>query len=119
MAREQALMEGAGEVHIEIDETIDVRDKDVIMFSLSGRFKDYAGKWAQLHGRHLAEVARAAVAVYVVYDLASEPSLRKKSRKYATPEDRKEAQQKRERDKRDLVRRLMNAYRSGAVEADV
>lgn len=85
-------------------------EKTSILLQLTVEFKDALGQYAQEHNKPSAEIIRLAIAIYIGYDVekASIPSGR--PRIYASKEDRLEAQKKKTKKERDLVKQLMADY---------
>jgi len=94
-------------------------DKTALMFGLTETFKDAIAEWAQTNDRSTADVCRQAIAEYIDYDLAGEQTGREnrgRPTKYASPEERKQAQKNREIAKRELVKNLLREHEA-AIKA--
>ena len=81
---------------------------------LKAALDEYAGK--RNLGR--AAVIRQAIATQIKYDLSKEPA-RTRATKYADPEARKAAQKRRNAEKREWVKTLIEAARRAEREDDI
>jgi hypothetical protein len=104
------------------DTTNSTSNKVTLMVTMSSGLKEAIGAYAASVDRSMADVVREMLAEAVGYNLDGEPkSAGRRATKYATPEERKAAQKERERQKRELVRRLLDEHnkmeREQAAEA--
>jgi hypothetical protein len=77
-----------------------------IMFPLPAELKAAIGEYATKHGRSMADVCRTAIAQYIGVELP--PATPRQ--KYATAEDRAKAQRARQKDRRELIKKLLAEY---------
>lgn len=82
---------------------------NTIMFNVSDQFQEALDQFVGEKNESRAAIVRQAVAKFIKYDLASEPATTRKS-KYASAEERKEAQKARAKKRRELTRQLLAAY---------
>lgn len=90
--------------------------KTHLMIVISEAQKDALGVYAMKHDRSIASVVREAIASQIGYDFSTEVKpveTRGRPRKYATDEERKNANKVRAAAQRQLVKQLLSAYRSG------
>lgn len=83
-------------------------NKAQVLFTCTDAFKDALGTYAQNKNTSAADVIRRAVAKEIGYDLSKEPADAR--RKYESIEARKEAQNKRGREARGEVAKLIAAF---------
>lgn len=77
-----------------------------ILITCTTRFKNAVGEYAQQHNVSVALLIRDAVAKYIKYDFDEEKTTDRR-RKYASAEDRKEAQRQRQKQERAEVNKLL------------
>lgn len=83
-------------------------NKAQVLFTCTDAFKDALGTYAQNKNTSVADVIRRAIAKEIGYDLSKEPVDTR--RKYASVEARKEAQNRRGREAREEVKKLVAAF---------
>ena len=84
--------------------------EEKLMISLSKAMKDELGKYATARNTSIASVVRSAVAKEIKFDLTAEPTTTHK--KYNSVEERKAAQQARDKERRELIKKLLNDYKA-------
>jgi|SRR5688572_11720848 len=89
-----------------------------VLFTCTESFKEALGTYAQQNKVSLSIVIREAVARQIGYDLANEETTDGR-KKYASKEDRLEAQKKRQRLERREVTKLLEALAHEQHLADV
>lgn len=84
-------------------------DRTQMLFVCSNEFKDALGEYATKHNLSASEVIRVAVSTYIGYDASNENFVDKR-RKYATEEERRNAQNDRMRKRRQESAKLLEAF---------
>ena len=87
--------------------------KRPMMVLVEGDFDDAIDKFAASRGLSKGALVRLATAVYIGYDTSLVNVRSERRRKYATAEERAEAQKRRSKDKRDAEREALLAIQRG------
>ena len=88
---------------------------DKQMFPISVEMKDALGQWATKQDISVAEAIRRAIAAQIGYDYTHKSGAGA-PKKYANEEERKKAQRQREKDKRVLVRKLLEERKAAIAQ---
>lgn len=87
-----------------------------IMFTVPNELKDLIESKAKEEGKSVSGLMRELVADE--FDFTLPDIIRTRVSKYATPEERKAAQAAKAKQKNALVAKLLELYKSGAIELD-
>lgn len=94
------------------------KHRESIMFTLSQELKDALDQYSGKQNEARSSVIRQAIAAFIGYDLSAEPKAQRQ-KKYASPEERKKAAKARSQARRELTRRLLEAYEKAEKEEDI
>lgn len=90
-----------------------------LMFPISDGLRSALDAEASKRGTSRAALIRVSIAREIKYDLTKEPVATHGVKKYASPEERKQAQKDRNKAKKLKIDALIRAYEAGDKEEDV